>query len=78
MYKIDKTYDSGPQISKHGRRKETVYKLYFSNVFLEILFLTVSKEQLNIAERSRNNWVKGIQGIIKQFRQIMEKFNIKK
>lgn len=52
-----------------------------ANVFMEILpiFDSFERAQEHMPETIKDNeWVKGIQGIIKQFEQIMNKFHIKK
>ncbi len=61
--------------------KQTFIKFASANVFLEILPIFDSFERA--AEHLpddliENDWVKGIQSIIKQFEQIMEKFKITK
>ncbi|MBD3156267.1 nucleotide exchange factor GrpE [Candidatus Peregrinibacteria bacterium] len=52
-----------------------------ANVFMEILpvFDSFERAQEHMPKAIRDNeWVKGIQSIIKQFEQIMDKFHIKK
>lgn len=56
-------------------------KFASANVFMEILpvFDSFERAQEHLPEDLKeNDWAKGIQGIIKQFEQIMEKFQIKK
>jgi molecular chaperone GrpE len=61
--------------------KKSFIKFAHADVFLEILPIYDSFERANEhlpKELLKNDWVKGIQNIIKQFEQIMEKFNVKK
>lgn len=61
--------------------KKQFTKYASANVFLEILpvFDSFERAAQHLPKGlEEDNWVKGIQGIIKQFEQIMEKFNIKK
>ncbi len=61
--------------------KERFAKFACANVFLEILpvFDSFERAKQNIPEDLKDNdWAKGIDSIVKQFEQIMEKFNIKK
>lgn len=56
-------------------------KFASANVFMEILpvFDSFERAQVHLpAELVDNDWVKGIQSIIKQFEQIMDRFQIKK
>lgn len=56
-------------------------KFASANVFMEILpvFDSFERAQEHLPEDlAENDWVKGIQSIIKQFEQIMDKFQIKK
>jgi len=56
-------------------------KFASANVFMEILpvFDSLERAQEHLPEDLKDNdWAKGIQGIIKQFEQIMERFQIKK
>lgn len=61
--------------------KRQFAKYASANVFLEILpvFDSFERAAQHLPDDLKDNdWVKGIQGIIKQFEQIMEKFSIKK
>jgi molecular chaperone GrpE len=61
--------------------KRTFMKFASANVFLEILpvFDSFERAVQHLPEDlGENDWVKGIQSIIKQFEQIMEKFKITK
>jgi molecular chaperone GrpE len=61
--------------------KKQFAKFASANVFLEILpvFDSFERAQQHVPDELKDNeWVKGIEGIIKQFEQIMDKFNIKK
>jgi molecular chaperone GrpE len=61
--------------------KQTFMKFASANVFMDILPLYDSLERANEhlpEDISENDWVKGIQGIIKQFEQIMQQFKIEK
>jgi len=61
--------------------KREFAKFASANVFIEILpiFDSLERAQDQLPkELENNNWVKGIQSIIKQFEQIINKFQIKK
>jgi len=61
--------------------KNQFAKFASANVFMEILpvFNSLERAQEHVpSDLVENDWVKGIKGIIKQFEQTMEKFNIKK
>lgn len=61
--------------------KRQFAKFASANVFIEILpvFDSFERAANHLPEELEDNeWVKGIEGIIKQFEQIMDKFNIKK
>jgi len=56
-------------------------KFASANVFMEILpvFDSLERAQEHLPDELKNNdWTKGIQGIIKQFEQIIDRFQIKK
>lgn len=61
--------------------KQVFMKFASANVFMDVLPLYDSLERANEhlpKDLAENDWVKGIQGIIKQFEQIMQQFKIEK